>query len=182
MKRQNIACIYVGIALIILFFSNRIIQLIMPVIEPVIKQALPGGLQVSYYAGTHFERLVCKRTERKVDRYYGKEKPARGVPKDHFSAIWAGYLIVPADDTYYFKIQSDDGSRLSIDGEVVIDNWKGRRFLPKVAKKWIKKGKHPVKIEYYDEAGDARLRLKWNGEKTEIPSGTVLAAPFISKR
>jgi len=177
LKRQILACVYVVIALLLLFGSDRIVFFL----RPVIVQVLPGGLQVSYYAGTYFERLICKRTERKVDRNYGKESPARNVPKDHFSAIWKGYIHVPSDDTYYFKIQSDDGSRLYIDDKLIIDNWAGHAFLPKVGQKTLKKGKYPIKIEYYDKVGNARLRLKWNGDQNEIRAGSILAVPFISK-
>jgi len=177
LKRQILACGYVAIALLLLFGSDRIVSFL----KPVIVQVLPGGLKVSYYAGTNFERLICKKTERSVDRNYGKQSPARDVPKDHFSAIWKGYIHIPAADIYYFKLQSDDGSRLYIDDKLIIDNWAGRAFLPIVGQKTLKKGKYSIKIEYYDKVGNARLRLKWNGAQAEIRAGSILAVPFISK-
>ena len=177
-KSQVIACTLVGVALFFLFKGHAVVLFL----KPICAELLPGGLRVSYYEGINFDRLICRRTERRVERGYSTGSPAWGVPKDRFSARWEGYLRVPVDDMYFFKMQSDDGSRLYINNELIIDYWSDHGFFPKLAKKWLAIGKYPIRIEYYDKIGDARIRLRWYGNGKVFPRGAVLAVPYISKR
>ncbi|NQT02509.1 MAG: hypothetical protein HQ580_10825 [Planctomycetes bacterium] len=177
-KSQVFACVWVGVALFFLFQGDAVVLSL----KPICAGLLPGGLRVSYYEGINFDRLICRRTERRVECGYSTGSPAWGVPKDRFSARWEGYLSVPVDDMYFFKMQSDDGSRLYINNELIIDYWSDHGFSPKFAKKLLAIGKYPIRIEYYDKIGDARIRLKWNGTGKIILPGAVLAVPYISKR
>ncbi len=177
LTRQIFASSYVVIGLFCLYRYDRI----EPYIDSIVAQVLPGGLQASYYKGLDFTHLICKRTERTIDRNYN-DYPAGCIPNGAFSVKFKGFISLPADDNYSFKLQSNGGSRLYLNGEMILDNWKGRGFIPKTESIKIKKGKYPILIEYYYIAvGKAKIRLKWNGEKSIIAPGSILTVPYISK-
>ncbi|MCY3994419.1 MAG: PA14 domain-containing protein [Caldilineaceae bacterium] len=98
-----------------------------------------------------------------------------GLPKDHFSLRWE--RIVTFDGGLYrFFVEKDDGARVWVDGELIIDHWKdcceeGIRFeadLPLIA------GDHTIRVEYYEKEGDARVKLWW--ERSPLPPPTPLPA------
>ena len=117
----------------------------------------------------------------KVSTGYSKENPAWRVSKGNFSAVWEGFIKIPADDLYYFKILSDDGSRLFINNKLIIDHWGVHYFIPKIGKIRLEKGKYSIRIEYFNKRGVGKIRLKWYAKNAKIQSGSVLGAPFVSK-
>ena len=142
----------------------------------------PNGLTVTYFKGRNFEEKICSRTEKSLCRDYGFKAPAWRVPKHNFSAIWEGILIVPETADYSFFCQSDDGLRIIIDGERIIDNWRDQSWFASSVgvKKRLEAGDHKIAVEYYNSEGEAALRVKWCGGP--VPPNTVLSAPYLRKR
>ena len=83
--------------------------------------------------------------------------------KDGFALVFRGYVEVPADGVYAFYTESDDGSRLRIgDREVVANDGthgvqRRRGFMP------LRKGKHPIAVEYFETIGGEMLEVSWHG-------------------
>src|SRR5262245_51815977 len=61
-----------------------------------------------------------------------------------FSARWFGYLAVPEAGDYTFALTSDDGSRLWIDGHLVVDNRGRHAAITKTGTVHLENGSHPV--------------------------------------
>ncbi|GAO45244.1 alpha-L-fucosidase [Flavihumibacter petaseus] len=96
--------------------------------------------------------------------------------KSNFGLVFEGFVDVPKNGIYNFYLTSDDGSRLMIDGVEIIDNGGEHGSLEKQGKAALKKGKHFIRILYFDCAGDNELKLTWQlpGQpKTEIPSNRL---------
>jgi hypothetical protein len=142
----------------------------------------PAGLTVEYYADVDFKQAVCTRTETRVLKDYGESAPAKGVPKDGFAARWSGLLLVPESGTYSFYSQSDDGLRMYINDELVLDSWKDQGWLQSGThgEADLTAGPRPIVIEYYDRNGAGALRVRWAGGP--VPPNTVLAAPYLRKK
>ena len=88
---------------------------------------------------------------------------------------WTGWLMIPADGIYRFELRGDDGSRLWLHDELVVDNdgTHGARTLG--GSVGLRAGLHPVRIDWSDAGGDALLELRWQGPgesaPTELPKG-----------
>ncbi len=84
--------------------------------------------------------------------------------KDNFAIVWEGKFDVPKTENYEFFLGSDDGSRLSIDGEVEIDN-DGIHPM-KVVKKKVKleKGEHTFRVTYFEGGGGEEFSLYANSK------------------
>ena len=82
-----------------------------------------------------------------------------------------GYLDIPEDGVYTFSINSDDGSVLTIDGEVIIDNDGYHSPVEKVGQAALRKGLHPIHLSYFDPNGGLlEFRLVVDGVKKVCPS------------
>ncbi len=82
-----------------------------------------------------------------------------------FGFVFLGTLKVPQDGEYTFLLDSDDGSRLSIDGKAVIlhDGIHGTG-QPKTAKITLQQGRVPIRVDYFQGAGGAKdLIVQWSG-------------------
>ena len=62
---------------------------------------------------------------------------------------------------YRFTLNSDDGVRLWVDGEVVIDRWTAGRGIHTGSVLFDTPGDHIVQLEYFEADGDARVHLSW---------------------
>lgn len=64
-----------------------------------------------------------------------------------------GYVKVPADGLYGFVLSSDDGSTLTIDGQVAVDNDGEHATVIKSAQVALRKGYHAIEVRYFDHNG-----------------------------
>ncbi len=81
-----------------------------------------------------------------------------------FGFVFDGVLIVPADGQYTFHLDSDDGSRLTVNGKTLI-TYDGIHGMGKVKTKSIelKKGRLPIKLEYFQNVFGLGLYVAWSG-------------------
>ena len=82
-----------------------------------------------------------------------------------FGFVFTGTLKVPADGLYVFELDSDDGSRLTVDGQMVAehDGIHGTGS-PKVGKARLKQGRVPIRLDYFQGPTGAKgLVVKWYG-------------------
>ncbi|GAA3453141.1 PA14 domain-containing protein [Dactylosporangium matsuzakiense] len=101
------------------------------------------------------------RADRNVDFVWSTGSPGPGVDADHFSARWTKTEYF-AYGRYRFTIASDDGARLYIDDDLVIDQWhdQGPTAYDYVAD--LGAGPHAIRMEFYDNVVDASARLAWD--------------------
>lgn len=72
-----------------------------------------------------------------------------------------GFVNIEEDDNYVFRLISDDGSRLWVDGKVQIYNDGFHGAEAKDAELLLKKGKHPIEVIFYQGLGGLSLSLQW---------------------
>lgn len=73
--------------------------------------------------------------------------------KGNIGLVITGYINVPADGIYTFALLSDDGSVLTIDNAIVIDNDGPHSPREIVGQKALAKGLHPIDVKYFDHNG-----------------------------
>lgn len=95
----------------------------------------------------------------------------KGLPQwmvDNFSAEFTGYLFVEKADYYTFKLSSDDGSELWLDGERLIDHGTPHSYTAKYASAFLSVGLHAIRVTYFDDQGHAGLDLSWSSPSFEM--------------
>jgi alpha-mannosidase len=66
---------------------------------------------------------------------------------DRFGMACQGFLAVPADGLYTFKLRSADASELRIDGAVVVEN-ESPDFISRFGKAALQAGLHPIEVRF----------------------------------
>lgn len=95
---------------------------------------------------------------------------------DQFYIRWTGAIKIEKDGKYTFITESDDGSRLFIDGKAIVENGGQHGMIEKSGEVELKAGFHELKLEFFEDGGGAGCILKWQpagAEKAVIPA-TVL--------
>lgn len=127
------------------------------------------GLAAFYYSGINFEPFFTKRTDKVLDFPGGKGWPAK-LGKNNFSIRWLGLLNIQRPGDYTITVVTDDGARLLVDGNVLIDSWKDQGATPHSGDIKLDKGLHEIEIHYYQRGGGAHFQVFWErkGIKKQI--------------
>lgn len=100
------------------------------------------------------------RTDAVVDFDWGFAAPARGLPSDNFSARWTRSVYLDGG-TYRFTATSDDGVRVWLNGDLIIDQWREQAATTFSAERSVNAGYHNLRVEYFDGFQQARIRFGW---------------------
>ncbi|MET9631846.1 glycoside hydrolase family 3 C-terminal domain-containing protein [Lentzea sp. NPDC006480] len=139
--------------------------------SPIIPTAVPGsaitGLRADFYSGTTPSgtplRTVSYPDGNALDFNWDTSAPESGVPADGWSARWSGTFTAPGTGLYELATTSDDGSRLHVDGQLVVDNWGDHAVKTRRKRLTLQAGvPHQFQVEYYDAGGKAELRFGWS--------------------
>ncbi|MEX2232076.1 MAG: fibronectin type III domain-containing protein [Cyclobacteriaceae bacterium] len=84
--------------------------------------------------------------------------------EDYFNFQFTGYLNIDTEGTYYFNLTSSDGSRLIIDGVVIINN-DGRHGTKTIESQavFLTAGPHQIEVQYFDDIGVHTLNVRYKG-------------------
>ena len=74
---------------------------------------------------------------------------------------WTGYIYITKAGEYTFGLSSDDGSRLWIDKQLIVDNWglHGAGWVD--GKVFLQMGWHPIRVDYIDNGGSHWFEWRW---------------------
>jgi LysM repeat protein len=115
----------------------------------------------AYYNNKYFEGApVFTRQDPEVRFNWYTGSPGDGMPNDRFSVRWERTVNFP-QGSYRFLATSDDGVRVYIDDIQVIDGWNEHPATEYAADVYIYGGPHKVVVEYYEEAGEASIYVRW---------------------
>lgn len=123
------------------------------------------GLQASYFANVNLAgRPATRLTDASVDFDWGSGGPAAlNGQSDGFSVRWAGNLVIGSAGSYTFSTRADDGTRLTIDGVVAVDNWKDQTVATVSSGPIsLAAGLHKLVLEYYERGGPAEVELRYS--------------------
>ena len=106
---------------------------------------------------------VLVRNDGEINFNWGAGAPAAILPSDGFSARWSRTLVLPAG-TYRFYASSDDGVRVWLNGELIIDQWHDASSVTYAAERMLGAAAHTIRVEYYENLGAARILFRWERE------------------
>lgn len=111
---------------------------------------------------------ILTRTDSEIDFQFGPESPAGIIDDQTYSARWTGTLNPPEAGTYTLSLASDDGSRLYLNDELIIDNWGPHDEQQKTTTKDLdSESSYSLRVEYYERQGDASITLGWDAPHLE---------------
>lgn len=94
-----------------------------------------------------------------------------GERSDQYGLVLEGYLLVEAEGIYTFHLTSDDGSRLFLHDQPIIDHDGLHGASGKSGEARLLPGYHPIRVEFFEKGGAQRLELEYEGP--DLPRRTV---------
>jgi hypothetical protein len=138
------------------------------------------GLTGQYFASDHFEPLKVARTDPTVNFSWGVRSPASGVPGSQFSVRWSGWVQPLYSQTYTFSTRTDDGVRLNVGGQTLINAWSQHGVQEDSGTIWLVAGqKYWIQMDYIQDGGAAQAQLLWSSPsqaKQVIPASQLFPA------
>jgi hypothetical protein len=135
------------------------------------------GLLGEYYewdTANPWQVLLMKRLDPMVNFNWGANSPDPAVPVDAFMVRWTGQIEAPASATYTFYTQTDDGVRLWVNNQLIIDNWTDHSSTQNQGNIKLSAGqRYDIRLEFYENGGDAVCQLSWSSPtilRVAIPS------------
>lgn len=132
--------------------------------------AQPGhGLHGEYFRGKTLKHLLLTRTDPQLDYAWTQTFPHPSLVQwgREFSVRWTGQLRAEHSERYTLIANTDDGCRVWIGGQLVIDHWQDSAGADVTADVVLEKDrKYDLVVEYYNGPGEARATLSWQSPST----------------
>ncbi|MGB1937558.1 MAG: PA14 domain-containing protein [Akkermansiaceae bacterium] len=146
---------------------------------PPIKGLVSKVYHGSWKTRPDFSKLEAVATH---EEHKGLISLANANKPENFGMVWEGELPVSRDGTYTFTLDSDDGSALYIDGELVTEvKGLGAMGRAKAGKVKLAKGLHDIRVEYFELSGQEAITLAMQGPGIKSPLQLSAAKPNIKK-
>ena len=119
------------------------------------------GLAGEYFDNQELEGApAVNRTDWRVSFSWGDGSYAPGHPVDHFSARWSGYYVPKSSGEFTFYISSDDGARLYLDDELIVNDWHRHAETLNKASRPLEAGRrYKIRLEYFEQVGGAAIHF-----------------------
>ncbi len=134
--------------------------------------SLKSGLLYYYYHGEWDKIPEFNGLSSKQQGVASSFELAKETTQENFAIDYQGFITITSDDVYTFYLSSDDGSRLYINEEIIIDHDGLHSASVKKADIALGKGLHAIRISFFEKTGGNTLELEWSStqfEKQAIP-------------
>ncbi len=144
--------------------------------------AVPGKKSSPGFRAEYFKNIdlhgepALVRTEKAI-QLATKGAPAPGIPATDYSIRWTATLTPPATGTYRIAFTGDDGFRVFVDDQAIIERWKPGAASTIISEIDLEQGKtYALRVEFFQAAGDAVARLNWQAPTKDPYADAVAAA------
>ena len=145
----------------------------------------PHGLTGDYYVGKNFDQFSFSRTDATLDFAWGTGSPDPRIPVNGFSVRWIGWIIPRYTETYTLIPVTDDGVRLWVNGQLVVNHWNDHDETSNSGVVTLQAGvPASIVMEYYEDTDLSSAHLLWvsNSQAREVipQSQWLINAPAIA--
>lgn len=135
-----------------------------------------NGLKGEYFNNRKLEgKPALIRVDKQLE-YDWPWSPGVGVNDDKISIRWTGFIKSEKSFDGWLGLSSDDGVRMWVDDQLVIDNWRKGSTNIVTTPMNIKAGrKYKIRIEMWEGGWGARAHLRWNLEKIDFQPAINIA-------
>ena len=141
------------------------------------------GLTGEYFDKANLSKSILTRTDTNIDFDWHKGSPDPAIKKNTFSVRWTGQIEATQNETYTFYTQADDGVRLWVNNELIIDDWKQHSRQERSGTIDLEAGEfYDIKLEYFEKKGSASVSLLWSSPsqaKEIIPTSFLYPEGYV---
>ncbi len=137
-----------------------------------------SGWEGRYYDNRHLRGgPALIRDDAEINFNWGDGAPVEWIPNDNFSASWTRRIDFEPG-LYRFNVRVDDGVRVWLDEtEILMEYWQPQDFAWHYRDWHYVEGPHTLRVEYYEEAGNARIQFWWDYAPTIAAAQAMPPSP-----
>ena len=142
--------------------------------------AVGNGLLGEYFRRRTLNDVLMRRTDATVNFNWNTGSPSPLVPTDNFAVRWSGQIEPPSTGTYTFRTSTDQGVRLRVNGQLIIDEWTEHPRTSHTGQITLQAGQRvDLVMEYFEATGVAAAQLFWSSptQTEQIVPTNVLFSP-----
>ena len=124
------------------------------------------GLTGNYFNNMDFTAAALQRVDPVIDFNWGTGSPDPSMGVETFSVRWEGDIQANYSEVYTFYITTDDGMRLWVNNQLIIDRFIDQAPTTHSATIALTAGQNaPIRLDYYENGGGAVARLEWSSAR-----------------
>lgn len=128
-----------------------------------------NGQTVQGLRGAYFDNIKLQgepkvtHIDRQLQFGWTLFSPHPDLAYDWYSVRWTGKLKAPRSGTYRIGVEGNDGYRLYLDGQLLIDNWKKQSHRTTLHEFAFEAGKeYDINLEFFEPEGNVKFKLVWD--------------------
>ncbi|HEX8422814.1 MAG TPA: PA14 domain-containing protein, partial [Pyrinomonadaceae bacterium] len=138
-----------------------------------------SGLRGRYFDQIDFNDFKMSRVDATLNFDWGSGAPHASMGSETFAVQWTGQVVPRYSETYTFYTHSDDGVKLWVNQQLLIDNWMDHAFTENSGQITLVAGRqYDIRVEYFENYGGAVAKLLWSSPsqpKELIPQSQLYA-------
>jgi glucose/arabinose dehydrogenase len=128
-----------------------------------------NGLLGAYFKDLEFTEPVLERTDPTVSFDWGYANPDSLLVAERFAVRWTARVEARFSETYTFRTTTDDGVRLWVNNQLIIDDWNDHAAQDHFGSIALVAGqRYDLRMEYYESGGLASAMLAWSSSSTPL--------------
>ncbi|HEY2375780.1 MAG TPA: glycoside hydrolase family 3 N-terminal domain-containing protein [Gemmatimonadaceae bacterium] len=139
--------------------------------------------------GEYFDNIALEgmprrtRIDENIDFHWTFNAPSRRLQVGWYSVRWTGRLRAPTSGARRLGVEGNDGYRLYLDGKLLIDNWRKQSYRTALVPVPLSPGStHDLRLEFFESAGNARVRLVWDTTAADFQQQQIDSAVALARR
>ncbi len=145
-------------------------------------RVVPAGLLGEYFNNPDLSDPAGTRVDAQVDfddNDFGNGPPGTSVTADDtYSERWTGWVKIDSPGTWTFSTVSNDGVRLWVNNQPLIDNWEQHTATVDQGSIQLEAGWHPLRLEHFQQNGTVVIQLRFAGpDQPEVVIPTTHLSP-----
>jgi|RhiMethySRZTD1v2_1073278.scaffolds.fasta_scaffold08359_3 Beta-glucosidase-related glycosidases len=127
------------------------------------------GVQAEYFNNSELRGLPeTIRIDERIDFNWGRYKPVPELNENNFSVRWTGRLTPRESGRYTLGFTADDGARLYLDNQLVVDAWTNNPTKTVTREVTLEAGRrYELRMEYFQTNREAVAKLVWSYPRLE---------------
>jgi len=138
--------------------------------SPIQEPQYIAGFVGQYFSGTNFDEFIYTQRDPSIQFNWASGSPSPELPSNRFSVRWQGWFVPPHSEgirSYQFTTRTDDGARLLLNGDTVIDRWIKQSATSYSADINVPSDERlAITMEYYEGLYDATAALTISDMRT----------------
>ena len=143
-----------------------------------------NGLIANFYKEIAPGNQLIKSVQvNQINAAYTFMPPDPALTPDHYSIRYVGYITVPSSGHYQFALEGNDGFRLFLNEQLLINQWDKISYHQNATKVYQEKAQNfPIKVDFYESKGNGQIKFLWAKEGDDLATQKIEAACRVASQ